>query len=58
MNNIYVYQYSNGTQFTTTANPMMLLVYLDFKKENEMPRAIGMWKYKEIHNKKNETKNN
>ena len=44
MNNIYQYSYTNGLQFVSTAN--IALIALSTEKEKEIPKLLGVWKYK------------
>lgn len=46
MNNIYQYKYnSNGRQFVSTANPLILGLFCQ-KHKLEVPEAISVWKFK------------
>lgn len=50
MNNYFVYEYKNKRQFISTANPLVMSCYSD--KLVEIPRCIGVWKFKKINQKK------
>lgn len=52
MNHIYHYTYKNGLQFVTTAEPLLIGISLqkEFDKISpvEVPKLIGIWKYKKV----------
>lgn len=52
MNNLYHYVYwSNGLQFVSTANPTVISLKTYFNGGGELPKCLGIWKYKQIKNK-------
>jgi hypothetical protein len=55
MNNCYHYKYSNGLQFVSRASLTLLTVALT-KKNVEIPKLIGVWKFKKFKNGKSKTK--
>lgn len=52
MNPYYHYQYSNGLQFVSRASYTLLNLYLK-NKNTEIPKLIGVWRFKEFINNKN-----
>jgi len=60
VNNLYQYSYRNGLQFVTTAEPLLIgiALYKSFNKISpvEVPKLIGVWRFKEIKTQKNKTK--
>jgi hypothetical protein len=60
VNNFYQYSYKNGLQFVTTVEPLLIGVALQRKFDEispiEVPKLIGVWKFKEIKIQKNKTK--
>ena len=49
MNHYYHYQYLNGLQFVSLANPIMLTC--SFHEGSEKPKLLGVWKFKKLTNK-------
>lgn len=54
----YHYKYSNGLQFVSRASLTLLkmaleLHYLQTNKNIEIPKLIGVWRFKEFINNKN-----
>jgi len=49
----YQYKYTNGLQFVSLANPLLLTIYL--AKGIERPKLIGIWRFKRLKkiNKRN-----
>ena len=63
MNSLYHYSYKNGLQFVTTAEPLLIGFALNIQDKIfnrilpvEVPKLIGIWKFKEIKTQKNKTK--
>jgi hypothetical protein len=50
MNPYYHYKYTNGLQFVSLANPLLLTFHL--QKGIERPKLLGVWKFKKLTNKK------
>jgi hypothetical protein len=56
VNNLYQYSYKNGLQFVTTAEPLVLGIGLALQSKFdeispiEVPKLIGVWKFKEVKN--------
>jgi hypothetical protein len=48
MNSLYVYQYRNGVQFLSTANPTLIKVSI--AEGLEHPNALGKWNFKKVKN--------
>lgn len=62
MNPYYQYKYSNGFQFTSLANPIILTC--SFHEGSEKPKLLGIWRFKGLkekltnkNNKKDSLKN-
>jgi hypothetical protein len=49
MNPYYHYKYTNGFQFVSTANPLILSIH--FHEGSEKPKVIGVWRFKNLTNK-------
>lgn len=63
MNNLYQYSYRNGLQFVTTAEPLLIGFALNIQDKIfnnilpvEVPKLIGVWKFKEIKTQKKQDK--
>jgi hypothetical protein len=52
MNPYYHYKYSNGLQFVSKASLTLLKMALT-NKNIEIPKLIGVWRFKEFINNKN-----
>jgi hypothetical protein len=50
MNPYYHYKYSNGLQFVSRASLTLLKMAL-MNKNIEIPKLIGVWRFKEIRKK-------
>lgn len=50
MNVYYHYAYTKGLQFVSTANLTPLTLAL-MKKNSEIPKLIGVWRFKNLKNK-------
>jgi hypothetical protein len=49
MNPYYQYKYSNGFQFISLANPIMLTC--SFHEGSEKPKLLGIWRFKGLKEK-------
>jgi hypothetical protein len=49
MNPYYHYKYSNGFQFISLANPIMLTCA--FHEGSEKPKLLGIWRFKGLKEK-------
>ena len=50
MNPYYHYEYKNGLQFLSKGSLSLLTLYL-IKKNSEIPKLIGVWRFKKIKKK-------
>lgn len=51
MNPYYHYEYKNGLQFLSKASLTLLTLYLS-SKNVEIPKIIGVWRFKKIKKEK------